>query len=38
MTAHPTLPRSVRVLWSVGQCGHEPARKAGGSSEGGDKA
>jgi DNA-binding transcriptional MerR regulator len=38
MTAHPTLPRSVRVLWSVGQCGHELARKAGGSSEGGDKA
>ena len=32
MTAHPTLPRSVRVLWSVGQCGHEPQRKA--SSEG----
>lgn len=28
MTAHPALPRSVRVLWSVGQCTHEHARRA----------
>jgi DNA-binding transcriptional MerR regulator len=26
MTAHPALPRSVRVLWSVGHCTHEHAR------------
>lgn len=28
MTNHPTLPRSVRVLWSVGQCTHEHARRS----------
>lgn len=28
MTTHPALPRSVRVLWSVGQCMHEHADKA----------
>jgi len=28
MTQHPALPRSVRVLWSVGQCTHEHARRA----------
>lgn len=28
MTTHPALPRSVRVLWSVGQCTHEHARRA----------
>lgn len=28
MTAHSALPRSVRVLWSVGECTHEHARKA----------
>jgi DNA-binding transcriptional MerR regulator len=27
MTSHPTLPRSVRVLWSVGECTHEHARR-----------
>ncbi len=26
MTTHPALPRSVRVLWSVGHCNHEHAR------------
>ena len=25
MTAHPTLPRSVRVLWSIGHCSHAHA-------------
>lgn len=28
MTKHAALPRSVRVLWSVGQCTHEHARRA----------
>ncbi|HRI63713.1 MAG TPA: MerR family transcriptional regulator [Polyangium sp.] len=28
MTQHPALPRSVRVLWSVGQCTHEHLRRA----------
>jgi len=28
MTTHPTLPRSVRVLWSIGECTHEHARRA----------
>ena len=27
MTTHPTLPRSVRVLWSIGECTHEHARR-----------
>jgi DNA-binding transcriptional MerR regulator len=27
MTTHPALPRSVRVLWSVGNCTHSHARK-----------
>jgi len=27
MAAHPVLPRSVRVLWSVGGCTHEHAKK-----------
>jgi len=33
MTTHPVLPRSVRVLWSVGQCTHEHARRADTPSE-----
>jgi len=28
MVGQPVLPRSVRVLWSIGQCNHEAARKA----------
>lgn len=28
MTTHPALPRSVRVLWSIGQCNHEHARNS----------
>jgi DNA-binding transcriptional MerR regulator len=27
MTARPSLPRSMRVLWQVGQCGHTRATK-----------
>ncbi|MDC0748828.1 helix-turn-helix domain-containing protein [Polyangium mundeleinium] len=27
MTSHPVLPRSVRVLWSINPCNHDPARK-----------
>jgi DNA-binding transcriptional MerR regulator len=33
MTQHQVLPRSVRVLWSIGQCAHEQARKAAAGGE-----
>lgn len=28
MTQHPSLPRSVRVLWSIGQCAHRHTHTA----------
>jgi DNA-binding transcriptional MerR regulator len=28
MASHPVLPRSVRVLWSVGQCTHDHGKRA----------
>jgi DNA-binding transcriptional MerR regulator len=34
MTTHPTLPRSVRVLWSIGECTHEHARLASSEKSG----